>query len=260
MNACAMYTADDQLQPLIEKKARHYGLAVATQANSYDFFLEYIAISTPPGYLTQLNSMADNQTSSINIDFTSGKHAHRRQYGGGRQQPLARAAGLKPGFNPHILDMTAGLGRDAFVLASLGCKLSLVERNPIVFELLNNGMERALHNDATKEIIQRMQLYHDQAANWLQQLDEGSLPDSIYIDPMYPQRSKSAQVKKEMQFFHHIVGQDEDASALLDAALLSPVKRIVVKRPKSAGQLGNIKPVSHISSKNTRYDIYTGQG
>jgi len=264
MRACALYTADNHLTALVDKKAARYGLNVLSQADisahSYDFILEYLTAPEQPGYFTQLCSTNPDISGAISIDFTAGKHAHRRQFGGGRQQPLARAAGLKPGINPHILDLTAGLGRDAFVLASLGCELSLVERNPIVYELLENALERAQYHEATANIVKRICLIFDNAANYLLSLDGNSYPDTIYIDPMYPQRSKSAQVKKEMQFFHQIVGQDDDASKLLDAALKSPVKRIVVKRPKSANTLGDFKAVSHISSKNTRYDIYTGKG
>ena len=259
MNTFALHTADNALKKLVSGKAAHYKIALLSENDNADFFLEYQAIPEYPGYHTRLCSTADTLAGSINIDFTRGKYAHRRLHGGGRKQPLARAVGLKPGVNPHVVDMTAGLGRDAFVLASLGCTISLIERNPLVYELLSNAIERASHDSDTARIIQRMHLYFDNATDWLQQLEQTSMPDTIYIDPMYPQRTKSALVKKEMQFFHHIVGQDDDAAQLLETALNSAVKRIVVKRPKSAPLLGDFKPVSDISSRNTRYDIYTGR-
>ncbi|WP_445775347.1 class I SAM-dependent methyltransferase, partial [Shewanella sp.] len=64
----------------------------------------------------------------INVDFVSGAVAHRRKFGGGRGQSIAKAVGLKQGVTPTVVDGTAGLGRDAFVLASLGCKVIMVER------------------------------------------------------------------------------------------------------------------------------------
>ena len=51
-----------------------------------------------------------------------------------------------------MLDATAGLGRDAFVLASLGCQVTLIERVPAVAALLENGIERALLNVETATI------------------------------------------------------------------------------------------------------------
>jgi len=63
--------------------------------------------------------------SPIWIDFTEGKNAHRRKFGGGRGQALAKAVSLKHGKTPSIIDCTAGYGRDAFVLATLGCKITL---------------------------------------------------------------------------------------------------------------------------------------
>ena len=78
----------------------------------------------------------------------------------------------------------------------------------------------------------------------------------IYIDPMYPSRAKSALVKKEMQLLHQIIGPDTDNDSLLTIALDVALKRVVVKRPKTAQPLTKQKPSSFIESKNTRYDIY----
>ncbi|MFW5427415.1 MAG: class I SAM-dependent methyltransferase, partial [Methylophagaceae bacterium] len=76
-------------------------------------------------------------------------------------------------------------------------------------------------------------------------------------DPMFPTRSKSAQVKKEMQFFHYIVGADEDSEKLLLESLNLAKKRIVVKRPRLAEQLTDIiQPAFEINGKSTRYDVY----
>ena len=81
--------------------------------------------------------------------------AHRRQFGGGKGQMIAKAVGIKGGIKPQILDATAGLGKDAFVLATLGCEMTLLERSPIIHQLLQDGIERASESDVS-DIIQRM--------------------------------------------------------------------------------------------------------
>jgi len=212
----------------------------------------------------ELRACQGKKTNAVIVDFLSGKSRHRRLYGGGKGQNLSKAIGLKKIANPIVLDATAGLGADAFVLASLGCDVTLLERNPIVFNLLNNGLERVLksEDDEVKEICSRMKLHNQSAFDYLTQLstqlslDATVLPDVIYLDPMFPERKKSAKVKKEMSFFHDIVGDDSDSDKLVELALQCASKRIVVKRPRLAETLSNHKPQFSITGKSTRYDIY----
>src|SRR5690606_15877288 len=125
----------------------------------------------------------------VRVDFTQGAVDHRRKQGGGKGQMIAKAVGLKAGVYPKVLDLTAGLGRDAFVLASLGCAVQLVERSPIVFALLEDGLTRARQFAAEQDqelaqILARMQAYRAQAADYLQGLADDV--DVIYLDPMFP--------------------------------------------------------------------------
>ncbi|MDT8371599.1 MAG: class I SAM-dependent methyltransferase [Gammaproteobacteria bacterium] len=190
------------------------------------------------------------------IDFEAGKNAHRRQFGGGRGQPLAKAIGLKQGATPTVIDATAGFGRDAFVLAHLGCELTLVERNPLIATLLSDALIRAVNNSEIAPIISRMKLVNQDSVSYLQQLATIDYPDVIYMDPMYPGRDKTALVKKEMQLLHQLAGPDTDSEQLLTSALTTAKKRVVVKRPKSAPFVGDQTPSTKIESKNTRYDVY----
>ncbi|PHS24519.1 MAG: 16S rRNA methyltransferase [Methylophaga sp.] len=192
----------------------------------------------------------------IFIDFGAGKNAHRRQFGGGRGQPLAKAIGLKKGATPTIIDATAGFGGDAFVLASLGCNITLIEQNPLIATLLNNALERATENAEIEGVITRMSLINDNAIHYLNTLNTEHRPDVIYLDPMYPNREKSALVKKDMRLLHQLAGPDTDSEQLLTIAQKIALKRVVVKRPKSAPFIGEQKPVTRIESKNTRYDVY----
>src|SRR5690554_7937812 len=101
------------------------------------------------------------------VDFTAGRSAHRRRFGGGRGQLIARACGFAQGVTPSVVDATAGLGRDAFVLASLGAPVLMVERVAAIFALLEDGLARALGDAETAEVAARMHLAHGDAATEL---------------------------------------------------------------------------------------------
>ena len=205
---------------------------------------------------TELRSLQEPATGPLYVDFVEGVNRHRRLYGGGKGQAIARAVGLKKLRKPHVADLTAGLGRDAFVLAALGCDVTLVERSPVVHALLQDGLNRALQSDDVnvREIVSRMHLVHADSLQWLASQQEAF--DVITLDPMFPDRRKSALVRKEMRFFHDLVGSDSDAAALLDLARNRCRHRIVVKRPARAGALGDQKPAFSIDGKSTRFDIY----
>lgn len=199
----------------------------------------------------------------IFVEFTEGSVDHRRKFGGGKGQMIAKAVGIKVGVYPRILDATAGLGKDSFVLASLGTKVTMLERSPLVFCLLQNGLERARYfaqdNNDTElaTILQRMNLRKESSHEFLQSLTAENFPDVIYLDPMFPEREKSAEVKKEMLAFHSLVGKDEDADQLLPLALSKVNYRVVVKRPRKAPFLNNQTPSFQLEGKSSRFDIYT---
>lgn len=206
----------------------------------------------------ELIKLDEPKLGAIRVDFVEGAVAHRRKFGGGRGQDIAKAVGLKHGFTPHVLDATAGLGRDAFVLASLGCKVSMIERMPVVAALLEDGLSRAeLSADIGEMVTEQMSLIH---ASSISDMSEVNQPDVVYLDPMYPHREKSAAVKKEMRVFQSLVGEDLDADALLAPALELAKYRVVVKRPSYAPPLDGKKPSTEIKMKKNRFDVYVNQG
>ena len=193
---------------------------------------------------------------SIHVDFIQGALAHREQFGGGRGQAIAKAIGLKHGKTPTVLDATAGLARDAYILATLGCKVMLVEQSPILYTLIKDGIERALASDAEHSVKNFTNLIHADSVSYIKHADSETPPDVIYIDPMYPERKKSALVKKDMQILHKLIGNTQKEDELLEAALGYAARRVVVKRPIHAKPINGKKPSVNISSKKTRYDIY----
>lgn len=193
----------------------------------------------------------------LQIDFASNANNYRRLHGGGRGQPIARAIGIKTyGLPLHVIDATAGLGQDAFVLASLGCKVTLIERCPAVANLLADALQRGLEVPEIKPIISNMQLLVGDAKDILTTLHTDQFPDVVYLDPMFPPRNKSALVKQEIRLLKDLVGEDLDADQLLIAALKIAKKRVVVKRPRIAPHLGDIVPHAIQSGKANRFDIY----
>ncbi|WP_097460747.1 class I SAM-dependent methyltransferase [Mangrovitalea sediminis] len=191
------------------------------------------------------------------VDFSGGKAAFRRLHGGGRGQLVAKAVGLSRARRiPSVLDATAGLGQDAFVLATLGCSMLLLERSPVVHALLEDGLARASQDPELAPIIARMKLQAADAAGYLEAAEE--VADVVYLDPMFPHRGQqSALVKKEMRVFRDLVGDDLDADRLLPAALQAARCRVVVKRPRKAPPLAGPAPSHALEGKSSRYDLYT---
>ena len=193
---------------------------------------------------------------AVRVDFVEGAVAHRRLFGGGTGQMIAKAVGVQPGVRPQVLDATAGLGRDAFVLASLGCSMTLIERQPLIAALLEDGLARARQSAEVAPIAAQMRLLQGNAIELLSAWTDEA-PQVIYLDPMFPHRDKSALVKKEMRLFRPLVGDDLDAPALLAAALTLASHRVVVKRPRKAPCIEGGKPSYVLEGKSSRYDIYT---
>jgi 16S rRNA (guanine1516-N2)-methyltransferase len=225
------------------------------QKRPYEFALAVVPNSVCE-YQLELHDLVKKNTKLL-IDYASGDIAYRAQHGGGRKQALAKAIGLKSGYSPNIIDATAGLGRDAFVLAHLGCRVRMIERSPIMASLLEDALRRAAYDEHLNAWInQRLQLVIGDARQKIPLLCEASLTDVIYIDPMYPPRSKSALVKKEMRFIQALAGKDIDSSELLTVALKYSQKRVVIKRPGYAAAVAGPPPSHTIESKTTRYDVY----
>jgi len=196
----------------------------------------------------------------IYVDFLSGALAHRRKYGGGKNQLIAKAVGIKSTEKLFVLDVTAGLGRDAFVLATLGCDVLMCERSKIIYALLEDGLKRAEKEEWFRALS--LKLICIDAIDYLQTITETLsptptfIPDVIYIDPMFPERTKSALVKKEMRILREVVGDDVDSEKLFQLALTVAKKRVVVKRSALAPTITEDKPDIIFKGSSSRFDVY----
>lgn len=220
---------NDVLQPL--------GVKISFRQPESEYFLQYIDNKV----------VLSNHQQQVFADFVGGALNHRIHHRGAEW--IAKAVNIKE--NRTIWDATAGLGRDAFVLAAMGASVEMFERHFVPATLLADALLRAKQCADTQAIIERMSLNFGTIFN-----SDLPCPDVIYLDPMFPERHKTALVKKEMRFFQAAVGCDDDSADLLNKARDMPVKRIVVKRPKHGAFVGNSKPAYQYIGKSTRFDVY----
>lgn len=171
--------------------------------------------------------------------------------GGRLSQPIAKAVGRQKGKLPTvILDATGGFGQDAWLLAALGCRVTCVERHPIIAALLEDAWQHAQREPAAE----RLRIVHADAAAFMNELAPSEKPDVVYLDPMFPLGRKTAE-HKPMRVLRMLVGDDPDAANLLEVARRVALKRVVVKRPLRAAPLSGKPHVVH-KGKATRYDVY----
>ena len=166
---------------------------------------------------------------------------------------LVRAAHLRGVSQPRVVDATAGLGEDSFLLAAAGAQVLLFERDPQIAALLADALERAAADERLAAIVARMTLRHEDS---IAALDSGALQaDVVLLDPMFPGRSKSASVKKKLQLIQLLERPCDDEQALVQAALAARPRKIVVKRPAKGPQLAGVKPSHSLAGKAIRYDV-----
>jgi len=195
-----------------------------------------------------------NFQDELHLDFVGGALGHQLRFGGGCSQALKRAAGFRRGNTPRIIDATAGLGRDAFLLASMGAEVTLLERSLEVYGLLRDAWERASAAGPNHAAIAgRMTLLHGDARELLPKLTA----EVVLVDPMHPPRKGTALVKNEMRLLRRLVGDDPDALELMQVALACAKQRVVLKWPLRAEPMAGLcKPSHQILGKTTRYDVF----
>ena len=151
-----------------------------------------------------------------------------------------------------VLDATAGMGEDALLLAAFGFDVTLYERDETIYRLLSDTLERAREDEVLLGAVSKMKLYFEDSIKAMGELKEK--PDVVYLDPMFPLRTKSGLVKKKFQLIHDLEKPCEDEKELLDAALSTALTRVVIKRPIKGEYLAGVKPDYSIEGSTIRYD------
>ena len=185
---------------------------------------------------------------AVRGDFT--RLLPRIRRGNLASEHLVRAVRIKGIAEPLVVDATAGLGEDAFLLAAAGCRVLLFERDPVIAALLRDALERAKADPETAPIASRLTLRPEDSIPVLPTLS----PDVVLLDPMFPERKKTALVKKKFQLIHLLEKPCEDERALLDAALAARPRRIVIERPAKGPFLAGVKPSYSLDGSAVRFD------
>ncbi len=187
-----------------------------------------------------------------------------------KSELLVRASKIKGVARPIAIDATAGLGFDSLLLAAADFEVYMFEKNEVIAKLLEDALTRAKNakiagdaedvssasnNLLTANVAKRMHLYKTDSVCAMREMSDKIMPHVVYLDPMFPARKKSAAVKKKFQLLHKLELPCEDEGELLDAALSTTARKIVVKRPIKGAYMAGVKPSYSLCGKTIRYDV-----
>ena len=189
----------------------------------------------------------------LSLSFSSPKFLRRVKAASKTSELLARAVGIRTGLK--VLDCTAGLGREGFMLAYLGCHITLIERSKVIYTLLLDALNSASLDPDLKKVVNRISLHHSDAKEFLSQHPSW---DVIYIDPMFPNKKKTSLPTGDMQYLQRFLSNEKNDGALLKRALRCNYKRLVVKRPVK--KLYRDLKKADLSFRNDKicFDVYLG--
>lgn len=203
-----------------------------------------------------LTDLENPKLTPLFVDFINGKVGFRRKRATLKTELLSKALGAKKGL--RVLDATAGLGRDAFILAELGYDVTALEKSKTVFQLLQDGLKRAAYDHSAAEAVTRLKVYNQDFLEFTKALNSSHTFDAVYLDPMFPALDKTSLPQKEMQILQKLHRGDSESSQLeMLGAALKIAARVVVKRPLSEPPLK--QPVTaQFKGKSIRFDVYKG--
>jgi 16S rRNA (guanine1516-N2)-methyltransferase len=203
-------------------------------------------------------------------DFT--RLQPRLKYNNLTHEILVKAAKIKGANSPlELIDATAGLGEDSLLFAAAGFHVRMFERDPVIAALLEDAMERAGEVPELAPAVGRMELVKADSIAYLRKLAAGKeapagadtpdqqdrgIPDVIFLDPMFPERQKSAMIKKKMQLLQRLESPCTDERELLEVAMAVRPRKVVVKRPLKGPYLAGLRPDYSISGKAIRCDCF----
>ena len=170
------------------------------------------------------------------------QNLHRRSVGA-RKGELARACGLNQG-DLSVLDACAGFGTDGLTLSMLGCPVTLVEREPLIWILLQD-FARSFDNTQVMFMDCKEALSGDES--W----------DVVYLDPMFPERKKNALPNQALQHLRYLTQGAQppsDLTELIRLALSCAHNRVVVKRRLKDPVVEGVN--FQIKGKTVRFDVY----
>ena len=179
-----------------------------------------------------------------------------------QQELLVKVARTKGIESPWAIDATAGFGEDSLLLAAAGFTVDLYEQDCVIAVLLKDALNRAAGDPALAAAVSRMRLHAGEDGiaglrHTAELVERGKLaaPDVVYLDPMFPERTKSAAVKKKFQLLHHLEQPCADEETLVEAALVPRPRKVVIKRPGKGRLLAGVKPSNQLAGKAVSYGV-----
>ena len=170
---------------------------------------------------------------------------------------IFKAVKLKEVEHPIVWDATAGLGEDSFLLAAAGCMVTQIEYDDTIFALLQDAHNRALNHEKLRDVAQRIRLIHGDNIVWMKEMAlQREKVDVIYLDPMFPVKTKNALTNKKLQLFQMLESPCATEEELFWTAKKCQPKKIVVKRPMKGEYLAGQKPNHSFDGKTVRFDCY----
>lgn len=170
-----------------------------------------------------------------------------------KNQLLLKACNNKKREIKTVVDLTAGWGKDSFILATHGQKVTMIEQNPLIFNCLDYLLNIA-RQDKKQPLFDRLDSIHRNSVEYLSTL-EGIKPDCLYLDPMFPAHKSSARPAKDLQILQ-LLTDNQDMDQLFALALSRARYRVVVKRPLHSPALNDKKADIVYREKTIRFDVY----
>jgi 16S rRNA (guanine1516-N2)-methyltransferase len=252
MNKLCVVSTNPVCQARAEEIAEHLGLSGTSMSGTPDHAHSDFQLLVAEDGLS-VKKTGSNQK-PLRVDFNTGAMAYRRAHSSRRNEAIARAVGIARKDSLAVVDATAGLGKDSFILAALGCSVIMLERSPVMSLLLQDGLQRAAQVGVLAEITGRMTLQNTEAGEWIKHRQ--SLRNYVIcLDPMFPAKTGSALSRGDMQLMQEIIGADEEFEDLLACARASGADRVVLKRPLRAAGVST-RPTFSIKGKASRFDVF----
>jgi 16S rRNA (guanine1516-N2)-methyltransferase len=225
---------------------------------SADVLLDFVADDgkNEPGLTLQF--LQQPHWKPLRWSFTEATWLRRLQQASRHQESLLKVAG-KNIAQLNIVDATGGRGYDALLLAKAGAHVSVCERDPLIFALLQDAQQRARQHPLLAPYLERMQWQQLDSVDYLQMLSaRHEHPDLVYCDPMFPQRSKSALNQKNLLALQHWLGHGEEdqLNRLLQQALDSAQQRVILKYASHQPLPTTIKPTFSQAGRGHHWYVF----
>ena len=216
-------------------------------AEKYSLKLSPFAAKQPYLYISE-NPHIKFKDKKIISSFRSGSFTNRIK-NFQRESHLKKAIGYGGESSKKILDCTAGLGHDAFILALLGQNVTVVEKNKglcILFELALESLPQTSYFQEAKE---KITIINDDSASFVDKLFDY---DVVYIDPMFKDRGAAGRSGIMSLISDYL----DDFTDVSDVLIRSKFNRMVIKRQKQFKQSGNISPSFILQGKSINFHVF----